>query len=328
MHRLLKGLALCAALAGCSGDEQTSAALGDCQPPADLGGPVAIKAGQYRLGDSRFYPEEGPVVSVEVGAFDIDAHEVTNAQFAAFVEATGYITRAERGLPEADFDHLPDDFRRAGSAVFTPPKKTNPTALVDWWRFVEGAHWRAPDGPGSSITDKEAYPVVHIAYEDARAYAAWRGRRLPTEAEWEVAARSGLRGAPYAWGDTPPDDLDIPAANTWQGFFPISNEKTDGFVGLAPVGCYAANAYGLHDMIGNVWEWTSDAKTQRRDDPPAQDTADSGTIKGGSFLCAENYCQRYRPAARQFQERTFSASHIGFRTVGDLPASAGSPAAR
>ncbi|MEM7569504.1 MAG: formylglycine-generating enzyme family protein [Pseudomonadota bacterium] len=276
---------------------------------------VKIPGGTYTLGDTRFYREEAPVVTTDVAPFEIDAHEVTNRQFAAFVDATGYVTRAERGLPEADFNHLPDEERKAGSAVFVPPTARQPVSMMSWWRFVEGAHWRMPEGPGSSIEGRERYPVVHIAYEDARAYARWRGRRLPIEAEWEVAARGGLKGAPYAWGDTPPDALSNPAANTWQGLFPYVNENVDGHAGLAPVGCFAPNPFGLYDMIGNVWEWTDDAFTPRRDGTKGPESPERGTIKGGSFLCSDTYCQRYRPAARQPQERLFSTSHIGFRTV-------------
>ena len=300
-----------------------------CLPDNAIGVSVIVPGGATTLGDDRFYPDERPTHVVQVKSFEIDATEVTNAQFSAFVDATGYVTRAERGLPEAEYDHLPAEFRRAGSAVFVKPLDSDNVNPASWWEFVDGAHWRKPEGPGSSIDGRGAIPVTHIAYEDARAYAKWRGRRLPTEAEWETTARSGLKHAKYAWGDTPPDALDQAAANTWQGIFPYINQQTDGHDGVAPVGCYSPNAFGVYDMIGNVWEWTSDPYYPDRISisnvaaakggyDPSQPGAAVGVIKGGSFLCAENYCVRFRPSARQSQELTFSASHIGFRTVADI----------
>ena len=312
--------------AGCGARDEGAMpdlAVAACAPAA---GSVRIDAGSYMLGEDRFYPEEGPVREVAVGAFEIDRTEVTNAQFAEFVAATGYVTRAERGLAEPAFDHLPDEMRRPGSAVFQKPLSSVNLNLASWWKFMEGASWRAPEGEGSSIDGREDHPVVHIALEDAEAYAKWRGRRLPSEAEWEVAARGGLDRAKYAWGDAPPGKSDKPMANTWQGVFPVLNQETDGYAGSAPVGCFPPNGYGLFDMTGNAWEWTSDPYYPRRGragegaggEDPNQPGVPVGVIKGGSFLCAENYCVRFRPAARQGQDLTFSASHIGFRTAKDV----------
>ena len=283
---------------------------------------VNIPAGKYRIGDERFYPEERPVQTIELAGFNIDATEVTNREFAEFVEATGYVTRAERGLPEAEYSEIPSNLRTPGSAVFTPPLKSDSFSPATWWRFVDGASWRAPQGPGSSIEGLENHPVVHVAFEDALAYAQWKGRRLPTEYEWEAAARSRNNLDPYAWGQKAPAELEKQPANTWQGLFPVINQKTDGYGGTAPVGCYEPNANGLYDMIGNVWELTSSEYAPIRDRVPQDIIHDLdaqpfayGVIKGGSYLCAENYCLRYRPSARQPHEWALGASHIGFRTA-------------
>ena len=330
-YRFLSLLALISAtvLSSCTQSEKQEAENKlQCSPGDKQITSVVIPGGEITIGDDRFYPEESPVRTVEIAPFEIDAIEVTNAAFAEFVEATGYVTRAERGLTESKFDHLPDNFRKPGSAVFTKPLEQGDMNPATWWKFIEGASWRQPEGPDSSVDGKENFPVVHIAHEDALAYAEWRGRRLPTEAEWEAAARSGKSGAPYAWGVTPPDKFAKPPANTWQGLFPYVNQKTDGHAGLAPVGCYAPNDFGAFDMIGNVWEWTSDPYYPDREsisDPqapedgydPNQPGVAVGVIKGGSYLCAENFCARFRPAARQAQDLTFSASHIGFRTAAD-----------
>ena len=275
---------------------------------------VWIDGGAFAMGMNNGYPEEGPETQVSVDGFWIDAHEVTNAQFAAFVEATGYQTIAERVIDGV-----------TGSAVFVPPRPDAPMSAINWWKFVDGASWRQPEGPGSSIAGKDHQPVVHIAYEDAQAYAAWADRRLPTEEEWEYAARGGLDRATYEWGEEKPDD-GAPKANTWQGMFPIVNSEKDGFAGLAPVGCYQPNGFNLYDMTGNVWEWTSTAyypqhseRANERQDGAGHDPRQPGVpvnvLKGGSFLCAENYCVRYRPAARHPQELNLGTSHIGFRTV-------------
>ncbi|MCY1203696.1 Hercynine oxygenase [compost metagenome] len=285
-------------------------------------GLVHIAGGTFLMGSDQGYREEREVHRVSVAAFSIDRHEVTNAQFAAFVRATGHVTVAERRSAAGP----------AGSAVFVPPKSGAPAdAAYRWWVWVPGADWRHPSGPGSSIAGKDNHPVVHIAYEDARAYADWLGRSLPTEAQWEYAARGGLDGAAYAWGNVPrPNGREM--ANTWQGRFPQFNSKADGHAGTAPVGCFPANGYGLYDTIGNIWEWTADVyrpghapdqavnpliATREPDavtgDGNAADMA--RVIKGGSFLCAPDFCVRYRPASRQPQEATVSTIHVGFRTV-------------
>ena len=268
---------------------------------------VAISGGTLKMGDTGFYADEGPIVRLSVSPFSIDAHEITNRQFQRFVDATGYVTSAER-LTEAGWP-------ANGSAVFDAAE----------WRFVEGANWRQPEGPGSSIEGRDDDPVVQVSLEDARAYAEWAGRRLPTEAEWEYAARGGLDGQPFAWGDvfTPGG---VYMANTWQGMFPESDSGEDGHMGRAAVGCYAPNGYGLFDMIGNVWEWTQDPYyPDKRFEPPEgventgfdprQPEAPVGVIKGGSFLCSPNFCGRYRPAARHAQNTGLGTNHIGFRTV-------------
>jgi len=289
--------------AGCGSGTETPAARARASClAAGTDAREALPGGRFRMGSEDFYAEEGPVRDAEVGPFSIDAHEVTNRQFKAFVDATGYITVAERNPDPALHPDIPASQLVPGSAVFV---LTVADQNGGFWRFEKGATWRAPKGPGSAIDALMNYPVVHVAYEDALAYARWAGGDLPTEAEWEFAARGGLDGAPYAWGNEKPDDAPSPRANTWQGIFPVINSAADGYAGAAPVGCYPPNAYGLYDMSGNVWEWVKDSAPDRNE----------GLIKGGSYLCAENYCQRYRPAARQPQELDFSTNHIGFRVV-------------
>jgi len=272
--------------------------LGYCDPPPE--GPVTIKPAEFQMGnESRIgddlYPEEGPVRTASVDAFNMDRTEVTNAQFAEFVEATGYVTDAEKDQP---------GFGVSGGAVFMPPTGD----YQSWWRFMEGTNWRHPDGPDSSINGRDQYPVVQVSLNDARAYAKWAGRRLPSEAEWEYAAGAGA-DTRYVWGDERAPGGEE-QANTWQGNFPLENKGADGHVGKAPVGCFPPNAFGLYDMIGNVWEWT-DTEFQESNGEPIH------VIKGGSFLCAENYCRRYRSAARQPQEAGLPTNHVGFRTVWD-----------
>lgn len=328
MNRHRKKLAILLLLASSACSDRNPQAVkpgeagAECLDASAIEYSVDIPSGRYQIGDERFYPEERPARTVEVAAFNIDATEVTNRQFAEFVDTTGYVTRAERGLPESEFDDIAAELRRPGSAVFTPPGKGRTINPATWWRFVEGASWRAPAGPGSSIEGIEDRPVVHIAFEDAQAFAKWKGRRLPTEEEWEIAARGTIVGAAYSWGDEPPEKLQHAPGNTWQGIFPVINLKEDGYEGVAPVGCYPPNGYGLYDMIGNVWELTSseyapDTRNAYGDQsemsgPPR---SSAGVIKGGSFLCAENYCARYRPAARQPLEWALGSSHIGFRTA-------------
>jgi len=287
-----------------------------------------IAGGTFLMGSNQAYAEEQPPRYATVTGFWIDRTEVTNAQFAAFVAATGYKTVAERGLNAKDYPDLPKEALVPGSMVFFEPPANARISMdvTQWWRYVPGADWRHPDGPGSSIAGRDNHPVVHIAYADADAYAKWLGRSLPTEAEWEFAARGGLNGKEFAWGDEQTPDGQW-MANSWQGFFPFADDKSDGYHGTAPVGCFPPNGYGLYDMIGNVWEWASDwyeAGHKFADgdiDPtgPAKMTSTVGgplhVIKGGSWLCSANFCARYRPAARQPEEADLGASHIGFRTV-------------
>jgi len=295
---------------------------------------VPIPAGTLLMGSEDFYPDERPVHERPVAAFLIDRHEVTNADYAAFVEATGYVTVAERDLDPAGFPGADPADLVPGSMVFTPTG--GPVDLRDWrnwWRWQPGASWRHPFGPGSSVADRQRHPVVHVAYEDAVAYATWAGKRLPTEAEHEYAARGGLVGARFAWGDEPYPD-GVAQANSWLGRFPYDNQ---GVGDAAPVGSYPANGYGLYDMIGNVWEWTSDFYTPRHlrlsDNPVdagkrqnllATASAQEGfpeiprrVLKGGSQLCSPDYCLRFRPAARSPQAEDTGMSHIGFRCARD-----------
>ncbi|MEY2884084.1 MAG: hypothetical protein RL490_1808 [Pseudomonadota bacterium] len=299
-----------------------------------LAGMVAIPGGRFRMGADDGYPEEAPAHLVEVDGFHIDAHAVTNAQFAAFVAATGHITTAEIPPNPADYPGARPDMLFAGSLVF---KKTRgPVDTRDWsqwWELRPQANWRQPYGPGSSIANMDDHPVVQVSHYDATAYAAWAGKALPSEAEWEYAARGGLDGATYAWGDVfRPGGKHM--ANTWQGKFPHQNLKEDGWEATAPVGCFPPNGHGLYDMIGNVWEWTDDwfqpghaadaAKAccvPRNPRGPVAGTLDPAApipqrvLKGGSFLCAPSYCQRYRPAARHAESIDTSTCHIGFRCV-------------
>ena len=298
-------------------------------------GMVAIRGGTFTMGDDEERPEERPAHLVTVGDFWIDRHEVTNAQFARFVAATGYVTVAERGLPAGARPDLPPELRVPGATVFTMPQGVLQVVDVSgWWKFVPGADWRHPHGPDSSITGKDNHPVVDLAYEDALAYARWLGRDLPTEAQWEYAARGGQEGATYAWGDEYYDPAFGWRANTWQGMFPLQDQAEDGHHGTAPVGCYPANGFGLFDMTGNVWEYARDwwlpahvaVAEADAGGPPLVMAASYGgaagpsvVIKGGSYLCAPNFCARYRPSARQPQELGLGASHLGFRTVLNRP---------
>jgi formylglycine-generating enzyme len=290
-------------------------------------GMVAIRGGTFRIGADNAWPEERSADGVIVGDFCIDAKEVTNAQFSQFVQKTGYKTVAERPLSVAQFPDLTDEERAPGSVVFQPLPAGQPIRELSWWRWVTGANWQHPEGPGSDIKGKDNYPVVHVAYEDAIAYADWAGKSLPTEAQWEYAARGGLKDQIFSWGNT----YSPKKANTWQGEFSVNNTQEDGYIGTAPVGSFAANGYGVYDMTGNVWEWTQDwyrighegmsGKINPVFDSEKEsfDPRDPGTtkhvIKGGSFLCAKNYCSRYRPSAREAQSPDTGTSHIGFRLV-------------
>jgi formylglycine-generating enzyme len=267
---------------------------------------IRIEPGTFRMGSDVHYPEEAPVREVSVDGFWIDRCTVTNAQFAAFVAATGYVTVAERELDPADFPGAPEENLVPGSMVFTrTPGPVDLRHLSQWWTWTPGACWRLPKGRGSVARDD--HPVVHVAFEDAEAYAAWAGKRLPTEAEWEYAARGGLAGAEYTWGDEDPDGR----ANYWHGEFPW--RPAPGYGATAPVGSFAPNGYGLFDMAGNVWEWTA---TPAPADP--QFNVPRRIVKGGSFLCADSYCRRYRPAAKRPQPIDTGMSHIGFRCASDV----------
>lgn len=297
----------------------SNAAPADCRSDDVIGTVIDIPAGVYPIGENRFYPEERPVEFVELAAFNIDATEVTSRQFAAFFSTTGYVS----GLPEPELNHIPAALRKPGSAVFSPPTQDRNLDPTSWWRFVEGASWRAPEGPGSTTRGIEDRPVVHIALEDAIAYATWTGRRLPSEDEWEAVANGGGAGAVYSWGYEKPSDLTREPANIWQGWFPVINQKTDRYERTSPAACFLPNGCGLYDMIGNVWELTTSeyelkagSSTGDFSTGSKSETLAAGVIKSGSFRCAESYCLRYRPAARQSLEWALSSSHIGFRTAG------------
>ena len=272
------------------------------------------------MGSEDFYPEERPVHRVAVDGFWMDEEPVTAAEFRRFVRETGYVTFCERPLDPALYPDADPDLLVPGSLVFR--KTGGPVDVRDfrnWWEYVPGAFWKRPEGPGSTINGRDRHPVVQVAYEDAEAYATWAGKELPTEAEWEYAARGRLDGAVFSWGDEHfPDGK--PMANTWQGEFPWQNLKLDGYEGTSPVGSFPPNGYGLYDMTGNTWEWTTDWFTSTSDREsgccaPGESTIPRKVIKGGSHLCAPNYCLRYRPAARQAETVDTSTCHIGFRCV-------------
>jgi len=312
------------------------------EPPEHATGPLSgdmvwIPGGTFWMGSDDHYPEEGPAHRVRVDGFWIDRSPVTNEDFQRFVENTGYVTLAELSPDPALYPGADPDLLHPGSAVFIKPKKRAGMQACTWWQFVIGASWRHPSGPGSSVAGLEKHPVVHVSYSDAEAYAQWAGKELPTEAEWEFAARGGLDRAPYAWGDELYQDGHH-MANTWQGEFPWQNLCSDGFERTSPVGAFPPNGYGLFDMIGNVWEWTTDwyqpnhaADTKNAccvpHNPrggPENFSYDSThpdikiprkIIKGGSHLCAPNYCQRYRPASRFPEPVDTSTSHVGFRCL-------------
>jgi formylglycine-generating enzyme required for sulfatase activity len=307
-------------------------------------GMVWVPGGEFTMGSDaeQAWADERPAHRVHVDGFWMDRTEVTNAQFRAFVEATAYVTTAEKppDVQEIMRQVAPGrapptaDGLKPGSLVFSPPP--GPVNLKDfrqWWRWKPGADWRHPEGPGSGIEGKDDHPVVHVSWYDATAYAQWAGKRLPTEAEWERAARGGLEGKPYVWGDEPPGAGGKWQLNIWQGNFPHQNTKDDGHEGTAPVKSYAPNGYGLHDMAGNVWEWCSD--WYQRDlyrqragqgvvvsptDPvrsvdPARPFTPQRVQRGGSFLCNDRYCSRYRPSARHGCPPDTGMAHVGFRCV-------------
>jgi sulfatase modifying factor 1 len=297
-----------------------------------------VPGGTFRMGSDDHYPDEAPAHRATVDGFWIDQFPVTNERFVRFVRTTGYVTVAERSPDPADYPDALPELMYPGSLVFhKPPHRVDLGDIGQWWSFVRGASWRLPGGPGTSLKGLETHPVVHVAYADAVAFARWEGQTLPSEAEWERAARGELDGAPYAWGsEMMPKGL--PMANFWQGEFPHENTALDGWEGTSPVGVFPANEFGLHDMIGNVWEWTADwyrrghaADAVKRCCVPRNPRGGSvdesydarhtevriprKVLKGGSHLCSENYCHRFRPAARYPQPIDSSTSHIGFRCI-------------
>lgn len=309
------------------------------QPPAAA--MVWIPEGNFRMGSDHHYPEEAPSHQVQLNGFWMDKYLVTNAQFSQFVKATGHRTQAELPVDPAEYPNAPLDLLAPASMVFVAP--SGPLGLDDhyrWWQYLPGAHWRQPEGHGSSIKGRELHPVVHVTHADASAYAAWIGKSLPSEAEWERAARGGLEGAEFAWGhELHPGGQAV--ANTFQGDFPHHNTLLDGYEGSSPVGVFPPNGYGLFDIIGNVWEWTDDwyqthatlladakksacctttnprgASEQASIDLTSQHgNVPRRVVKGGSFLCAPSYCRRYRPAARMAQGIDTSTCHLGFRCI-------------
>ena len=287
---------------------------------------VELTGGVFRMGSQQFYPDEGPVHDERVEPFAIEQHPVTNAQFSEFVSDTGYLTVAERPLDEGLFPGLAPEELEPGALVFTPtPGPVDLSNWRQWWGWSVGADWRHPFGPESDIEDRADHPVVQVAYPDAEAYAIWAGRRLPSEAEWEYAARADGTST-YAWGEELRPNGQL-MANTWQGRFPYQNTGANGWVGTSPVGSFPSNGFGLSDMIGNVWEWTTTRYLARHavaspccgPPPLAKQVPDDQTtrkaLKGGSHLCAPEYCLRYRPAARSPQSLDTATTHIGFRCV-------------
>jgi formylglycine-generating enzyme len=300
---------------------------------------VHVAGGEFAMGSADFYPEERPVRRVSVGSFSIDRYPVTNEEFARFIEETAYVTVAERPIDPNDYPGAIPELCVPGSLVFRPT--TGPVDLRDWsqwWAWTPAASWRHPSGNGSSLEGLANHPVVHVAFEDVEAYAKWAGKELPTEAEWEYASRGGLEGSAFTWGDDiMPDGRCM--ANTWQGEFPWQNLVLDGYERTSPVGSFPANGYGLHDMAGNVWEWTVDwftatphaelvnpccggaprarpGKIDESYDPNQPNVRiPRKVLKGGSHLCAPNYCLRFRPAARSPQMVDTSMSHLGFRCI-------------
>lgn len=309
-------------------------------PTAPPTGMVWIAGGEFSMGSAD--PTRGghchepmddarPIHRVVVGGYFIDQTEVTNRAFADFVQKTGHVTTAERPPRAEDLPGVAPELLIAGSNVFSPTKAPTPLdSPLRWWRYVRGADWRHPEGPGSSIAGREEHPVVHVGYDDALAYAAWLGHDLPTEAEWEFAARGGLTGAKYAWGDVlAPGGRHL--ANTYQGTFPVTDTAEDGFVGTAPVASFEPNAYGIYDVAGNVWEWTRDwydsaeyarrgalsihPKGPERGSDPLEPLVEKRVIRGGSFLCTSAYCTRYMVGTRGKADPRSPTAHVGFRTV-------------
>lgn len=291
---------------------------------------VALPGGSFLMGSDAFYPEEGPVHEEWTGAFELDRYAVTNARFGKFVAATGYATTAERPLDPAMFPGGDLESLEPGSLVFTPtPGPVNLDDWRQWWRWVPGASWRHPRGPDSCIDGMEDHPVVQVSFQDALAFAAWADKRLPTEIEWEYAARGGLNGATYSWGED--KNAGGVHANSWQGRFPYLNTGagSGAWVGTAPVGSFPPNGFGFHEITGNTWEWTTTYWTDRLPEPATTcacspqasrhgsvapgEVTPRRVLKGGSHLCAPEYCLRYRPAARSAQTEDSATTHVGFR---------------
>jgi formylglycine-generating enzyme len=300
-------------------------------------GMVWIPGGVFTMGSDHHYAEEAPAHRVSVDGFWIDRHQVTNQEFRRFVKATGYVTVAERVPDAAMYPGATPETLVPGSVVLSPPAHRVPLDNhYQWWRWTPGADWRHPEGPGSNLNGRDKHPVVHVAWDDVEAYAAWAGKAIPSEAEWEFAGRGGVEGLEFAWGDELAPNGKM-LANYWQGEFPHQNLALDGYERTAPVGSFPPNGYGLYDMIGNVWEWTTDWYTAAHSatsccSPAPRNPAggsreasidpnDPGNaiprkvLKGGSFACAENYCRRYRPSARQSHPFDTGTNHIGFRCV-------------
>ena len=307
----------------------------------DLRDMVLITGGSFNMGSESFYPEEKPIHKVTVSSFYIDKYTVTNRQYQKFVDETGYITVAERPLKADDFPGIKPELLAPGALIFKKANgPVNLKSYYNWWAWMPGTNWKHPKGPESNISGMEDHPVVHVAYEDVESFAKWAGKELPTEAEWEFAARGGLEGMNFTWGNED-TQLTQPMANTWQGEFPYQNLLVDKYEGTSPVGSFEPNGYGLFDMAGNVWEWTSDWYVKHLDESaekvkgccttsvnPRVTSPDESfdlaqpdikiprkVVKGGSHLCAPNYCLRYRPAARQPQMIDTGMTHIGFRCV-------------
>ena len=314
--------------------ESSGRSASPATPPFE--GMVWIPGGDFLMGSNNHYREEAPAHEVSVNGFWMDQFAVTNAQFARFVDATGYVTSAERPPNPADYPGAKPEMLVPASVVFQKPRqRVDLRNHYNWWTYVPHANWRHPEGPESSIEGRADHPVIHVAFEDVEAYVKWVGKELPTEAEWEFAARGGLAGAAFAWGDkfAPEGKL---MANTWQGDFPVENLMLDGFERTAPVGSFPPNGYGLYEMTGNVWEWTTDwyqehsqishsccgsvgpkdGQREKSYDPATPEIKIARKVmKGGSYLCAPNYCRRYRPAARMAQPVDTSTCHLGFRCI-------------
>jgi formylglycine-generating enzyme len=311
-------------------------ALAHSRDPAPFPNMAPIPGGIFRMGSDEHYPEEAPAHSVRVGTFWIDKYAVTNADFRRFVDATGHVTLAERPADASQYPSAKPELLVPSSVVFSKPRSRVDTRnAYNWWTYVPGANWRHPRGPLSSLQGLWRHPVVHIGFEDAEAYARWAGKALPTEAEWEFASRGGLEGAAYVWGEElAPGGKSM--ANTWQGEFPYENLAEDGYHWTAPVDAFAPNGFGLFNMAGNVWEWTTDWYQEHGRiehacctiDDPRGGTSEAScdqridevmiprkVMKGGSYLCAPNYCQRYRPAARMGQPIDTATCHLGFRCI-------------